>query len=443
MTSTLLVHGGQALHGTCCVPGDKSISHRALIFGGIADGPSRMQGFLDGGDCRATIQVMRALGIEIQQASPTDLTVFGKGLLGLKEPVHPIHCGNSGTTIRLMAGLLAGQAFTAILVGTDQIHGRPMARVVEPLREMGAHIIGRQNGKFAPLAIEGQSLRGIRHRMKVASAQVKSSILLASLYAEGTTEIVEPGPARDHTERMLNAMGARIDRIAGSIISHAQSTPLRPLDLTVPGDPSSAAFLLVAAASKDKSELTIRNVCINPTRTGIIEALRMMGTSIIVRNERQAGGEPVADLSVQYQPMSATTFGGDHIVTMIDEVPVLAVAATQARGKTVIEGASELRVKETDRIQTTVEELSKMGAKIEARPDGMVIEGPISLRGARVHSRGDHRLAMALAVAGLLAEGTTQIDGAEVTDDSFPGFVATLRALGAQIESQRRGDAPP
>lgn len=430
---TLEAQSGSPLQGTCKVPGDKSISHRAVMFSSIAEGRSHIRGFLDGGDCMSTVGVMRALGVDIELVSSTELLVSGRGLHGLQEPSRVLDCGNSGTTLRLLTGLLAGQRFTSVLTGSDQLQRRPMKRVVEPLRLMGAHVIGREHGRLAPLAFEGTPLTGFTYEIPVASAQVKSCLLLAGLYANGVTETVEPGPARDHTERMLRAMGAPLRREGASAFSMTPESPLKAIDITVPGDPSSAAFLLVAASITPGSALRIEGVGTNPTRTGLLKALQAMGAAITVENPRDEGGEPVADLIVEHGALTAATFSGEHIVTMIDEIPILAVAATQATGTTVIRDAAELRVKETDRIATTVSELTKLGARVEARPDGMVIEGPTPLRGADVSSHGDHRLAMAMTIAGLIAEGTTRIDDAAVSADSFPGFEALMMTLGAPL----------
>jgi 3-phosphoshikimate 1-carboxyvinyltransferase len=430
------IQSGSSLTGQCSVPGDKSISHRAVMFGSIAEGKSRIQGFLDGGDCHSTIAVMRDLGVEIEVVTPTELIVHGRGANGLQEPNSVLDCGNSGTTIRLLAGLLAGQKFTSILNGTPQIRRRPMGRIVQPLRGMGAQIIGRQNGAYAPLGIAPVRLRGMEYNLPVASAQVKSCLLLAGLYAEGLTIIREPGPARDHTERMLGAMGAPIQVIGRTVSSERPSQPLQPIDITIPGDISSAAFLLVAGAIIPGSRVTVSGVGVNPTRTGIVDALVEMGANIVFKNERDQAGEPVADLEVSHSELQAATFGGEQIVTMIDELMVLAIAATQARGRTVIRDAGELRVKETDRIASTVGELRKMGAKIEPAEDGFIIDGPVQLIGAPLESQGDHRLAMAMTVAGLVARGDTTVYGSEVTADSFPGFEITLQALGAKLQVQ-------
>lgn len=432
----LTIRKSGPLTGLCRVPGDKSISHRAVMFGALAEGKSIIHNFLNGGDCWSTVAVMRDLGVQVDEVTPTKLIVHGRGIEGLQEPADVLDCGNSGTTLRLLAGLLAGQKFTSFLTGTAQLRRRPMGRIVRPLRGMGAQIIGRQDANFAPLGITPSRLRAVEYDLPVASAQVKSCVILASLYTAGLTIVREPGPARDHTERMLRAMGAPIEVYGRTLHSERPPTPLRPLELTVPGDISSAAFLLVAASIVPGSRITIAGVGVNPTRTGIVEALQEMGALIEMENPREEGGEPVADLVVRSGELRGTTFGGRAIVTMIDELPVLAVAATQAQGRTVVRDAGELRVKETDRIATTVSELRKMGADIEPTDDGFVVNGPTRLMGGAVNGLGDHRLAMALAVAALAAQGPTTVYGAEVTADSFPGFEVTLQALGAELEVQ-------
>lgn len=437
MADILTIRGDQPLQGHCSVPGDKSISHRAVIFGAIAEGRTYIRNFLNGHDCRATVGIMRALGVRID-INNTRLVVHGVGLNGLKEPENVLDCDNSGTTMRLLAGLLAGQQFTSILNGTAQIRGRPMGRIVDPLHLMQAQVFGRQNGKYAPLTVVPSRLKSIEYLMPVASAQVKSCLLLAGLYAHGLTVVRQPGPARDHTERMLGAMGAPVTALGDTIHSERPQTPLKPLDITVPGDISSAAFLLVAASAQPDSDLTIVDVGINDTRTGIVDALSEMGASIRYKDRTSQGGEPMATLVISGGGLRGMEFGGEQIVTMIDELPVLAVAATQAEGRTIVRDAQELRVKETDRIATTVVELQKMGAKIQETPDGFVVDGPTQLHGTDVDSHGDHRLAMALAVASLIAKGETTIYNAHVTADSFPGFEATLQALGVNVQERER-----
>ncbi len=434
MADILKISNSGPLIGRCSVPGDKSISHRAVIFGSIAEGRSYIRNFLDGHDCKATMGIMRAMGVTIDEISSTQLEIQGVGLDGLQEPGGVLDCDNSGTTMRLLAGLLSGQQFVSVLSGTAQIRGRPMARIVDPLRTMGAQLFGRQNGRYAPLTIAPSRLKAIEYQMPVASAQVKSCLLLAGLYAHGLTVVHQPGPARDHTERMLRSMDAPVIALGNTTHSERPQSPLKPLSIFIPGDISSAAFLLVAASALPDSNLTILDVGINATRTGIVDALSEMGASIRRRERPHQGGEPVADLIVSGGGLRGLELGGGQIVTMIDELPVLAVAATQAEGRTIVRDAQELRIKETDRIATTVFELKKMGAQIQETADGFIVDGPTQLSGTSVDSRGDHRLAMALAVAGLIADGETTIHNAHVTADSFPGFESTLRALDVDVQ---------
>jgi 3-phosphoshikimate 1-carboxyvinyltransferase len=343
------------------------------------------------------------------------------------EPKDVLNCVRSGTTMRLLAGILAGQPFCSVLTGNEQLRQRPMGRIVEPLRQMGATVLGRDDGRLPPLTILGGNLHGIDYSLPVASAQVKSAILLAGLYADGPTVIHEPGPARDHTERMLAAMGANIQYPISNI--KLQSSKLSSLDIVVPGDISSAAYFIAAACLVPGSEIIIEGIGVNPTRTGFLDALRGMGANILVENQWESGGEPVADVVMQAGGPKGIEVRGDQVPRMIDEFPILAVVATQAQGTTVVRDAAELRVKETDRIANIAVELRKLGAHIEERPDGFVVEGPTPLFGSQVNSHGDHRLAMSLAIAGLVADGKTTIEGAECVADSFPGFERILRAL--------------
>ena len=417
-----------SLHGTAHVPGDKSISHRALILGGLAAGASRVKGFLPSGDCMATIGCMRALGVTIERHDQTTLTVHGCGLHGLAAPGAPLDCVRSGTTMRLLAGLLAGQEFLATLTGDAQLLRRPMRRVTEPLRRMGAQI-DDQDG-HAPLRVRGSPLHGCVHELNVASAQVKSALLLAGLYADGPTAIRQCGPARDHTELMLAAMGAEVEVDGLEVTIHPpESASLTPFSLHVPGDFSSASYLLVAAALVPGSEVTIREVGVNPTRTGLLDVVGRMGAQVELLRTHDSGGEPVADLAIRATSLRGTTVSGDTVVRMIDEFPVLAVAATQAKGTTIVRDAAELRVKETDRIATVVAELTKMGARIEPQADGFVVHGPTPLHGAVVDSHGDHRLGMALAIAALVAEGKSTVEGIDCIADSFPGFWDVVQGL--------------
>jgi 3-phosphoshikimate 1-carboxyvinyltransferase len=454
--SRLIAHPGGPLRGRGRVPGDKSISHRALLLGALAGGASRISGFLPSGDCLATLACLRALGVHVETHDETTLTVRGRGLRGLQAPGAPLNCARSGTTMRLLAGILAGQSFDCTLTGDPQLLRRPMRRITEPLRRMGAGIEATDG--HAPLAIHGRRLHGYDHTLAVASAQVKSALLLAGLYADGPTTVRQLGPARDHTERMLAAMGAAIQvsgldvtldpspalrqaqggllRQASMVsLSNHQDAALSPFALHIPGDLSSAAFPLVAAALLPGSEVTVEGVGVNPTRTGLLDVLRAMGAGVAVEGEREQGGEPVADVTMRASGLAGVEVSGHTVVRMIDEFPVLAVAATQAHGTTVVRDAAELRVKETDRIATAVAELRMLGARIEPRPDGFIVEGPTPLRGSVVDSHGDHRLAMALAVAGLVAEGEVMIENAECVADSFPGFVGLMRSLGAEIHS--------
>jgi len=432
--SRLTVRSGESLRGRIRVPGDKSISHRALLLGALADGTSRISGFLPSGDCLATLACLQALGVDVETHDSTTLTVHGRGLHGLRAPSAPLNCVRSGTTMRLLAGILVGQPFASVLTGDEQLLRRPMRRIAEPLRRMGAEIEAT-DGR-APLTIRGRRLRGCDHTLPVASAQVKSALLLAGLYANGPTTVRQPGPARDHTERMLAAMGATIE-VTGLTVTLAPSSSLSPLPLSIPGDISSAAFPLVTAALVPGSEVTIEGVGVNPTRTGLLDVLRAMGTEIVLdderENEHERGNEPVADVTVCASDLYGVEIGGGTVVRMIDEFPVLAVAATQARGTTLVRDAAELRVKETDRIAAVVAGLRALGARIESLPDGFIAEGPTPLHGAVVHSHGDHRLAMALSVAGLIAEGEVVIENAECIADSFPGFIELMRRMGAAV----------
>jgi 3-phosphoshikimate 1-carboxyvinyltransferase len=418
------------LRGRVCVPGDKSVSHRALLLGALAEGDSKVSGFLPSGDCLATLACLRALGVEVEIHEPTALTVHGRGLGGLQAPRAPLNCVRSGTTMRLLAGILAGQPFESTLTGEEQLMRRPMGRITEPLRRMGADIEAVDG--HAPLTARGRRLHGHDHTLRVASAQVKSALLLAGLYADGPTVVRQPGPARDHTELMLAAMGAPVG-VDGLDVTLSPPATLSPLALGVPGDVSSAAFLLVAAALVPGSEVTVESVGVNPTRTGLLNVLSAMGANLVVEGERRQGSEPVADVTVRGSGLRGVEVGGDTVVRMIDEFPLLAVVASQAHGTTVVRDAAELRVKETDRIAATAAGLQALGAEVEPLPDGFIVRGPTRLVGAAVDSCGDHRLAMALAVAGLIAEGQTVVENAECITDSFPGFAKLMRSMGAKM----------
>ncbi len=420
-----------SFRGEMRVPGDKSISHRAAILGSLGDGRTVARGFLSSADTDATLRCLAALGVHWTLEGDV-LTVDGVGLSGFREPADVLDCGNSGTTMRVLAGALAGQPFLSVLTGDASLRSRPMERVATPLRSMGATVLTREGG-LAPLVILGGALRPITYRLPVASAQVKSAILLAGLFTEGVTVVEEPAPSRDHTERMLAAMGADIRREENALSVSGMSGGLAPLDLTVPGDLSAAAFWMVLAACAPDAEVRLPAVGVNPTRTGIIDALEAMGACVEVSEERLSGGEPVADIVVRSSRLRGASFGGDLIPRLQDEIPALAVAAVFARGRTEVRDAAELRVKESDRIAMLAGGLRAMGARIEELSDGFVIEGTGRLRGARVESHGDHRLAMAFAVAGLLAEGETAIEGAESVAVSYPGFWDDIDRLRAGV----------
>ncbi len=401
------------------VGADKSISHRALLLGAIAAGTTRITNLLESDDCAATRHALEALGVRVDSPGE-EVVVSGVGTRGLSEPVGPIDCANSGTTMRILAGILAGQSFKTLMTGDDSLRRRPMGRIIEPLRRMGADI-GGTHGDLPPLRIDGRRLHSAEHRLEIASAQVKSCLLLAGLLAEGTTVVTEPATSRDHTERMMRHLGARVES-RGNTHSVEGGERLVGRDVTVCGDLSSAAFLIVAAMLVPASDVVLPAVGVNPTRAGILDVLRTAGGRVELDNEREVSGEPVADIHVSTSSLSATDIAGDLVPRLIDEIPVLAVAATQADGTTTIRDAAELRVKESDRVATVVSELRKMGASIEETPDGMIVSGPTRLQGAVCDSHGDHRLAMSLAVAALLAEGPTTIRGAECIDVSYPGF---------------------
>lgn len=416
------------LKGNIFVPGDKSISHRSLILGSIAQGETRIYNFLDSLDCLKTLECMQALGAEIDLGKDNSIKIKGKGLYGLQEAKDMLDVGNSGTTIRLLTGLLSGQNFYSVLNGDNSIRRRPMKRVVEPLRLMRADIRGRENGQLTPLSIKGARLNPLRYTLPVASAQVKSALLLAALYTIGETVIKEPLPTRDHTERMLKIMQADI-KIFPLEIKIKGGKELNGIDIFIPGDISSAAYFIVAASILKGSQIIINQVGVNPTRTGIIEILKKMGAKIDILNYKIKSNEPQADLKIEYSDLKGVEIKEEMVPFLIDELPLIAVVATQSQGKTVVTGAKELRVKETDRIKATVNELKKMGADIEEREDGFIIKGPSKLQGAVCNSYNDHRIAMSLSVAGLLAEGRTVIQNSECIDISFPGFKNTLRKL--------------
>ncbi len=434
--TTLAISPGRSLKGTTTVPGDKSLTHRVIILTALAEGTSTITGYCRGEDCLNTMRTFQALGISITE-TPSELTVHGKGFWGLTEPSGPIDCGNSGTGVRLLAGLLAGQDFFSVLTGDESIRRRPMGRVVKPLREMGAIIAGRKGGELAPLAITGAGLHGIDYRSSVASAQIKSSLLLAGLFAQGQTRYREPRLSRDHTERMFQFFGIPLRQEEGALVLDGRpSVGWRGVEVTVPGDFSAAAFFLVGATIVPGSDVTIRNVGMNETRTGLIDVMRKMGADIQVLGLREAAGEPVGDLRVRSAVLKGVTVGPDLIPKTIDEFPILCVAAAVAEGDTIISGAEELRVKESDRIATMSRELKAMGALIEERPDGMVVQG-LGRGGEngrlqasdKAQSHGDHRVAMALAIGGLTAEQGMTIADTDCVETSFPNFETVLTGL--------------
>ncbi|HZG39491.1 MAG TPA: 3-phosphoshikimate 1-carboxyvinyltransferase [Nodosilinea sp.] len=431
-TMTLEFPGeGVALTGRVRVPGDKSISHRSLMLGAIAGGETRIQGLLLGEDPRSTAACFQAMGVTMSSLEDEWVTVQGVGLGNLQEPADVLDAGNSGTTLRLMLGLLASHPDRYFAVtGDSSLRSRPMDRVIKPLSQMGAEIWGRQNNRLAPLAVRGQRLKPIHYHSPVASAQVKSCILLAGLMTEGTTTVTEPSLSRDHSERMLRAFGADIsvDPDTCSVTVHGPAT-LTGQTVVVPGDISSAAFWLVAGAITPGSDLVVENVGINPTRTGILDALEAMEADITLENPREVTGEPVADLRVRHSRLKAASFSGDLIPRMIDEVPILAVAALFAEGTTTITDAEELRVKECDRLSVMASQLTRLGARLEEFSDGLKIYGGSPLSGSAVDSYTDHRVAMSLAIAALRTQGAMQIQRAEAAAVSYPTFAATLARL--------------
>jgi 3-phosphoshikimate 1-carboxyvinyltransferase len=415
-------------------PSDKSITHRAVILGLLAQGVTEIAGFLESDDCLRTLQIAQQLGAQAERTGDALWRLTGRGGQLLQEPLDILDAGNSGTTARLMAGVLASYPIFSVLTGDNSLRRRPMRRIVEPLQRMGAQIDGREGGTRLPLAIRGGDLRGIAYLTPVASAQVKSCLLLAGLRAAGTTEITEPYLSRDHTERMLRAFGVAVEQqmsaSGGSRVRIAGGQPLQGQRLSVPGDFSSAAFWMAAALLLHGSDLIIEHVGINPTRTGLLEALGNAGVHLEWSAVDEQAGEPIATLRVRPQPISAMQVGGALVPRLVDEVPILALLATQANGTTEIRDAAELRVKESDRIESIATELRKMGAAIEPLPDGLRVHGPTSLHGAEVHSHGDHRIAMTLAIAGLVAHtGETIVHGVECVQTSFPQFESLLGQL--------------
>ncbi len=432
MKTTAIAGRAAGLRGEITIPGDKSISHRSVMFGALARGTTEITNFLQGADCLSTIRCFRDMGIEIEN-TPDRILVHGRGLRGLAAPSVTLDTGNSGTTTRLLAGILAGQPFPSVLSGDASLNSRPMKRIMEPLGRMGARIASVRGNGCAPLAVSPGQLHGIRYQSPVASAQVKSAVLLAGLYADGETTVTEPTLSRNHTELMLRGFGASV--VSSQTDDGRASASIRPCEelyaqrIQVPGDISSAAYFIAAGLLVPGSELLIKNVGVNPTRAGFLKVCRDMGGRIECLNEKIAGGEPTADLLVSYSPLHGTTVEGDVIPTLIDEIPMIAVLAAYAEGTTVIRDAAELKVKETNRIDTVTENLLAMGGRITPTDDGMIIDGTGSLNGAEINSYLDHRIAMAFAVAGLAAEGETRIRESGCVDVSYPEFFRTLEQI--------------
>jgi 3-phosphoshikimate 1-carboxyvinyltransferase len=422
----MIVNRPARIRATVTVPPDKSVSHRAFIFNAIADGDARIDGPLDSEDVRSTVACLRALGVEIDWPDGgAHAVVHGRGLHSLYESEDVLDCGNSGTSMRLLSGLLAAHPILSVLSGDESLRTRPMARVVTPLRRMGAHIHGRKGDSLAPLVIKGGGLSGIDYESPVASAQVKSAVLLAGLYAEGYTTVREPGGSRDHTERMLAAMGAPLT-MDGPTASVSAASKLEPLSLRVPGDISSAAPWLVLGACHPDAEILIRGVNTNPTRTGILDILRAMGADLEVTEERTTGGEPVADIVVRSSRLHGTEVSGTLVPRAIDELPLVAILAAHAEGETVVRDAEELLVKESNRVESVVEAMSHLGLRVHPRPDGFIVSGPAPLHGGRIDAHGDHRIGMLGGTAGALADGTTRVENGAV-EVSYPAFWRDLQ----------------
>ena len=419
------------LRGTLTVSGDKSISHRAVMLGSLATGTTEIEGFLPGEDCLSTIRCFRSMGVQIEQ-NGSSVKVFGRGLRELTAPDGILDCGNSGTTTRLLSGVLAAQHFNSVLSGDASIQRRPMKRIMIPLRAMGADITSVSGNDCAPLSVHGKQLYGIHFNSPIASAQVKSAVLLAGLYASGQTTVTEPALSRDHTERMLRSFGAKV--LTGNFegrpsVTVTETQNLYGTEISVPGDISSAAFFLVGASIVPGSEVVLRNVGINPTRDGVISALRAMGAKIEVLEVRNEDSEPAADLLVRYAPLHGTEIGGALIPRLIDELPVLAAAAAVAEGRTVIRDAAELKVKESNRIRTMAEGLSRLGAKVEETEDGLIIDGGAALHGGAVESYSDHRIAMSFAILSLVTDGEVRISDPDCVNISAPTFYEDLKSL--------------
>jgi len=427
------VSPSRALAGEITPAGDKSISHRAVILGAIAEGDTQVTGFLQGEDTLNTARALAAMGVRIDGLGTPEMRVHGVGLRGLQPPPNQLDMGNSGTGLRLLMGVLAGQGFSTTLVGDASLSKRPMDRIAVPLGQMGIRVEGQGEKCAPPVTVHGGKPRPIEYHSLVASAQVKSAVLLAGLYAGGTTRVVEPALSRDHTERMLAAFGADVSR-EGCEVSVSGVARLSGRLVNVPGDTSSAAYFIAAAVLCDVAQVVVHNTLLNPTRTGLLTVLDRMGADITRENETSQTGETVGSIRARTSALRATRIAGDEIPSLIDELPLLAVLATQADGSTEIRDAAELRVKESDRLAVTARCLEAMGATVEELPDGMIIHGPTELRNATLDSQGDHRIAMSFAVAGLIADGETTIGGAEYVHTSFPGFVQAMRSIGADVE---------
>lgn len=421
------IRRSNGLQGEVKIPGDKSISHRGIMLGALAKGATKITNFLQGADCLSTMDCFRRMGIEIVN-TPEEVIVHGKGLHGLTAPKDTLDVGNSGTTIRLLSGILAPQTFSATLTGDASIQKRPMKRIMGPLAQMGAKIESLPGNGCAPLKIQGTPLKGIHYKTPVASAQVKSCILFAGMYADRETSVTEPVLSRDHSERMLEHLGARL-AIQGTTVTIEPEPALEAREIPVPGDISSAAYFIAAGLLVPHSEILIRNVGINPTRSGMLKVCRAMGADIRYLNERRDSGEPTADLLVRSSSLKGTVIEGAIIPTLIDELPMLAVMAAFAQGETVIRDAEELKVKESDRIAVMVENLSAMGADITGTADGMIVQGGPTLKGTDIRTYKDHRIAMSFAIAALAAEGTTHIEDADCVDISYPGFYEDIKRL--------------
>src|SRR5690625_1564337 len=419
------------LQGEVYIPGDKSISHRAIMFASLAEGKTEITNFLDGEDCLHTIDIFKKFGVQIEQTG-TNVIVQSRGVHNFEEPKVPLYFGNSGTTARLLLGLFSGIPYFTTMHGDQYLTVRPMDRVVNPLTKMGAKIDGRQNGKYLPIAVRGKQLQGMTYEVPVKSAQVKSAILLAGLFAQGNTTVIESAKTRDHTENMLRAFGANIKTEGLSVTIEPVDT-LTPVNVTVPGDISSAAFLMVAGAIVPNSSITLKNVGLNETRTGIIDVMQKMNVKMTIANQREISGEWLGDITVSYSTLKSMTIDGSYMARLIDEIPIIALLATQAEGTTVIKDAEELRVKETDRIHAVVEILQTLGATVAETEDGMIIEGKTSLTGGKIKSYHDHRIAMMGVVASLITDTPVQIDDVSSIAISYPSFFTHLKQLNDKV----------